>query len=121
MPPVVVRRTLDTMRPERAGLIAAAAELTLPVPTPIAGTLRGGISVSGRFVGDHVPARPFEWWRRGQYVRYTRTVAVPANTRPGRYELWAGLWRGSKRRPARSERVKVVEDRADVGAIEVVR
>jgi len=74
-----------------------------------------------RFVGDHAPARPFEWWRRGQFIRYTRTVAVPPSTAPGRYTLWVGLWRGNKRRPARAAHVPVDADRAQVATVEVVR
>ena len=74
-----------------------------------------------RFTGDHQPARPFEWWKRGQYVRYTRTVTVPKSARPGAYQLWAGLWKGDRRRRARAGRVAVVDDRAEVGTIEVVR
>ena len=26
---------------------------------------------------DHRPARPFEWWQRGQFIRYTTTVIIP--------------------------------------------
>jgi arylsulfatase A-like enzyme len=74
-----------------------------------------------RFTGDHVPARPFEWWRQGQFVRYTRTVTVPKNARPGSYRLWAGLWKGDRRRGARAEHVEVIDDRAGVATIEVVR
>ncbi|HWM88514.1 MAG TPA: sulfatase-like hydrolase/transferase [Kofleriaceae bacterium] len=74
-----------------------------------------------RFQGDHEPPRPLAWWRAGQFIRYTRQVAVPAGARPGRYRLWVGLFRRAERRPAASRRVEVVEDRAQVGAIEVRR
>jgi arylsulfatase A-like enzyme len=75
----------------------------------------------GRFTGDHEPARPTAWWRAGQYLRYARPVTVPANALPGTYALWAGLFRGDRRRPATSASVRVVDDRAEVGRVEVVR
>jgi arylsulfatase A-like enzyme len=74
-----------------------------------------------RFQGDHEPPRPLAWWRAGQFIRYTRQVAVPPGTRPGRYQLWTGLYRRDKRRAASSRQVEVVDDRAMVGAIEVRR
>ena len=93
------------------------------------GRLAGGWKVfahfegprGARFTGDHAPARPFEWWRRGQYVRYTQTVAVPRTAAAGTYTLWAGLWKGGARKPARGGRVEIVDDRARVGTIEVAR
>jgi hypothetical protein len=80
---------------------------------------RGG----GRFTADHAPARPFDWWRPGQFIRYTQTVSVPRSSGAGRYHLWLGLWKGSTRRPAQSPgpAVPVVDDRVDVGSVEVVR
>ncbi len=71
-----------------------------------------------RFTGDHAPVRPFEWWQPGQFIRYTTTVQVPAGTAPGRYTLWTGLWKGNDRQPIRGGG-HVVENRADVGVIEV--
>ncbi|MEZ4362343.1 MAG: sulfatase-like hydrolase/transferase [Kofleriaceae bacterium] len=55
----------------------------------------------GRFTGDHAPARPFAWWRRGQYLRYTTELAVPASAPAGRYTVWVGLWRGAQRASVR--------------------
>jgi arylsulfatase A-like enzyme len=71
-----------------------------------------------RFTGDHAPVRPFEWWQAGQFIRYTTTVQVPAGTAPGRYTLWTGLWKGNDRQPIHGAGT-VVDNRADVGAIEV--
>src|SRR5262249_1464465 len=56
------------------------------------GRLTGGWQVFAHFVapggqtafqGDHAPAWPFDWWRRGQFVRDTRTVAVPRTAPAG--------------------------------------
>ncbi|MEZ4366751.1 MAG: hypothetical protein R2939_10750 [Kofleriaceae bacterium] len=74
----------------------------------------------GQFRADHAPARPLSWWRAGQFIRYAIDVVVPRGTPPGRYVLRAGLWRGDRRRPARGP-VPIVDDRAEVGAVEVVR
>jgi arylsulfatase A-like enzyme len=76
-----------------------------------------------RFTGDHAPARPFAWWRAGQFIRYSTTATVARGSPPGRYQLWTGLWKGGSttRRPARaSGAIPIKEDRADVAAIEVV-
>jgi choline-sulfatase len=75
----------------------------------------------GRFTGDHAPVRPFAWWRAGQFIRYTTPVTIPRTTGAGRYALWAGLWKGAKRRPARAPSIQVVADRARVADIEVTR
>ncbi len=93
------------------------------------GTLRGGWKIfahfegpaNGRFLGDHKPVRPFEWWQDGQYIRYTITVDVPRHLRAGSYKLWMGLFRGSDRRPARGPGVTIVDDRVDVGDVRVRR
>ncbi len=73
----------------------------------------------GRFAGDHEPAWPFAWWKAGQYVRYTRSITVPRGTAAGTYDVWAGLWRGKLRRPARGD-VEIVDDRAQVATLKVV-
>jgi hypothetical protein len=78
----------------------------------------------GRFTGDHFPSRPFSWWRDGQYIRYTTQISVPRGTPPGRYEIWAGAWKGpgaGTRRPARAPAgIEVVDNRVDVAGFEVV-
>jgi hypothetical protein len=72
------------------------------------------------FQGDHAPARPFEWWKRGQFIRYRTSVAVPANQRPGSYTLWVGLFRGGRRQPARGGgAIEIADDRAAIARIEV--
>jgi hypothetical protein len=48
-------------------------------------------------------------------------VKIPSGTRPGRYQIWVGLFRGGERRPARSNGAQVVDDRALAGTIEVAR
>ncbi len=74
-----------------------------------------------RFMGDHEPARPFAWWKAGQYIRDTHQVHVPANIPPGTYRLWMGLFRGADRRPARAPSARVVDDRVLVGSVEIRR
>ena len=72
---------------------------------------------------DHAPARPFEWWRPGQFIRYTTTIAVPHNAPLGHYTIKVGLYRGNDRAhvalPAGS-RVHVDADAVDAAAFEVV-
>jgi hypothetical protein len=93
------------------------------------GRLRGGWQVFAHFVddhgktgwqGDHTPAWPFEWWTRGQYIRYTRTVIVPKSAHAGVYHLWAGVWKGNLRRKARGDE-PLDHDAADVATVEVVK
>ncbi len=93
------------------------------------GPLRGGWRIfahfegprSQRFLADHPPPRPFEWWQKGQYIRYTRRVTVPRNMQNGSFDLWLGLFRKNERKAATSARVKVIENRALVGHIQVAR
>jgi arylsulfatase A-like enzyme len=73
-----------------------------------------------RFSGDHVPARPLEWWKAGQFVRYSTRLVIPRGAPPGVYTMWSGLWKGSKRMPARSSKVKIEQDRAAVATIEIL-
>ena len=76
----------------------------------------------GRFTADHPPARPFAWWRPGQYVRYTITATVPAGSPPGEYALWTGLWRKQDRRPVTAPPgIMVKDNRVKVATLEVVR
>jgi arylsulfatase A-like enzyme len=69
--------------------------------------------------GDHRPARPFEWWRAGQFVRYTTSVVVPRNAPPGPYVVRAGMFGPSGRAKARAPRAQIVDDGAAVTTIEV--
>ena len=76
----------------------------------------------GRFTADHAPPRPFEWWRKGQYIRYTTTATAPRTTAPGVYGMWIGLWRKNDRRPVKAPaRFAVVQNRVRAAQIEVVR
>jgi hypothetical protein len=76
-----------------------------------------------RFTNDHAPVRPFEWWRAGQYIRYTTTVSIPKHIAAGRYTLWTGLWKGNQRRPAKAGAapVPITDNRANVATLEVIR
>jgi len=76
----------------------------------------------GRFTADHTPVRPFDWWRRGQFIRYTITTTVPPTASPGTYGLWTGLWRKQARRPVTAPAAfKVTENRVRAAQLEVVR
>jgi len=94
------------------------------------GRLTGGWKVfvhvegpgAGRFTVDHAPARPFEWWRRGQYIRYTVDASVPPSAPAGDYAMWIGLWRKAARQPVRAPAgVAVVDNRVKVATVRVVR
>lgn len=78
----------------------------------------------GRFTGDHRPVRPFSWWRKGQQIRYQHEVIVPASTRPGRYTLWMGIYKGKKRMPIQAPSLaptsQAVDRRVPLAEIEVL-
>jgi hypothetical protein len=69
--------------------------------------------------GDHAPTRPFEWWKKGDFIRYTTKVAIPPG--PGHYDLYAGLWRSSdnQRAQATASTAHVERDEVTVATIEV--
>ena len=71
------------------------------------------------FNGDHRPARPFEWWKAGQYIRYTTTVTVPRNAPTGRFTVWAGMFEGKHRAPATAPRAEVHDDAVATTTLEV--
>lgn len=73
-----------------------------------------------RFTGDHAPVRPFEWWKRGQFIRYTTKLSIPTSAPDGQYVVWAGLWKGTRRMPAKSASSPVTEARVPVAKLEVV-
>ncbi len=76
----------------------------------------------GRFTADHAPPRPFEWWKHGQFIRYTTTATVPRTAAPGTYGMWIGIWKKQARRRVKAPgRFKVVEDRVRATSLEVVR
>jgi hypothetical protein len=68
--------------------------------------------------GDHAPARPFEWWRPGQIIRYSTAIALPRHAR-GRYAVRAGLFRGKARAKASAPRAPVERDAVTVATFEV--
>jgi arylsulfatase A-like enzyme len=69
--------------------------------------------------GDHRPARPFEWWRAGQYIRYTTTVVVPRTAAAGHYTVWAGMFDRRGRAKVRAPRAKIVDDAVAATELEV--
>jgi len=71
------------------------------------------------FNGDHRPVRPFEWWRAGQFIRYTSSVVVPRSAAPGHYTVWAGLFDAAHRAPAQAPRARVIDNAVAVAEIEV--
>ncbi|MBC7976676.1 MAG: hypothetical protein H7138_17015 [Myxococcales bacterium] len=75
---------------------------------------------SGPFInGDHRPVRPFEWWRAGQFIRYTTTVIVPRTAPAGRYVVWTGMFAGKRRAEARAPHAKIVDDAVAATELEV--
>ena len=86
--------------------------------------LPAGVSVSisaGRVMvnGDHQPARPFEWWKQGQFIRYATTLAMPRNPPKTTYTVWAGMFKSSKRAPVKAPRTRVENNAAAVATVEV--
>ena len=72
--------------------------------------------------GDHRPARPFEWWKPGQFIRYTTTVLIPRTAATGPYTVWAGMFDATHRAPVRAPRApagKIVDDAVAVAELEV--
>jgi choline-sulfatase len=69
--------------------------------------------------GDHRPARPFEWWKPGQYIRYTTTVTAPRTAAAGRYTVWAGMFAGNRRAKASAPRAKIVDDAVAAAELEI--
>ena len=94
---------------EARGTVAAGWKLFVHVVPP-----------SGAFLNaDHAPVRPFEWWKPGQFIRYSTALTIPRDHGAGRYTIKVGLFRGSDRAHARSARVPVENNEATVGTIEV--
>jgi arylsulfatase A-like enzyme len=76
---------------------------------------------SGAFLNaDHAPVRPFEWWKAGQFIRYTTTVTIPRDRGAGHYLIKAGMFRGSERAHAHAPpRTPVENNEATVATFEV--
>ncbi|MBA3455693.1 MAG: sulfatase-like hydrolase/transferase [Deltaproteobacteria bacterium] len=72
------------------------------------------------FSGDHRPSRPFEWWKRGQFIRYTTTLMVPRNAPAAELTVWAGRFKGAKRASASSPRAPIKDNAVTVAKIQVV-
>jgi arylsulfatase A-like enzyme len=69
--------------------------------------------------GDHAPVRPFEWWRPGQFIRYTTTVAIPRGSPAGRYTVHVGMFRGTQRVHVTAANAKVDDDAVVAATFEV--
>ncbi|MEO8704395.1 MAG: sulfatase-like hydrolase/transferase [Kofleriaceae bacterium] len=70
--------------------------------------------------GDHAPARPFEWWKPGQFIRYSTTITVPRSAARGRYTVRVGMFAGSKRATATAPRAQVTDNAVACTTFEVV-
>ncbi len=70
--------------------------------------------------GDHKPVRPFEWWKAGQFIRYTTSVVLPRNALPGHYTVWTGLFRGATRATVRAPGATVDNNAVSAASFEVV-
>jgi hypothetical protein len=72
--------------------------------------------------GDHRPTRPFEWWRAGQFIRYTSQLAIPPTAPYGTFTILAGMFKGGKRAHvtiAKTPFGSVDKDAVPVGKVEV--
>ena len=69
--------------------------------------------------GDHQPARPFEWWKAGQYIRYATTLALPRTPPKTSYTVWAGMFHGNARAHVAAPRARVESDAVALATIEV--
>ena len=69
--------------------------------------------------GDHRPTRPFEWWKPGQIIQYSTTLAIPRTAPAGELTIWAGMFRGNRRAPAVSTRTQVRDNAVVVATIQV--
>ena len=67
--------------------------------------------------GDHVPARPFDWWQRGQTIRYTTNVTLPHAA--GTYTVKMGLFHDASRAHPTSPHAKIDHDEVAAATIEV--
>jgi len=69
--------------------------------------------------GDHKPTRPFEWWRQGQFIRYSTTMTLPRHYTPGTYTLWVGLFEGNRRATARAPHARIEQNAVAAATFEV--
>ena len=75
----------------------------------------------GHVQADHVPPRPFEWWRAGQFIRYTITANVPITAPPGAYQIRVGLWRKGPHPVHAPGGRPIVNGAAEVATVTVTR
>jgi choline-sulfatase len=68
---------------------------------------------------DHKPARPFEWWRAGQFIRYSTTITLPRFAQPGSYTIWVGMFRGNQRATVRAPRARIDNNALAAATFEV--
>ena len=68
---------------------------------------------------DHEPARPLRWWKRGQFIRYQRSLTIPASARTGTYKIWVGLFRRKDRHPISANGKPIADRRAPVGVLQI--
>jgi arylsulfatase A-like enzyme len=74
-----------------------------------------------RFTGDHAPTRPIEWWKAGQFIRYSSTITVPKTTPRGPYTIWMGWWKGNDRMAVTSAgpTLRLEQNRVAVATLEI--
>ncbi len=69
--------------------------------------------------GDHRPTRPFEWWKPGQFIRYTSQLAIPKTAR-GTMPVLTGMFEGPHRATVVAPGRRVVDNAVEVARIEVL-
>ncbi len=75
---------------------------------------------NGFINADHRPARPFEWWRTGQFIHYSTTVTLPRNISPGSFTVWVGMFRGNQRAVVHAAHARVDNNAVAAASFEVV-
>lgn len=68
--------------------------------------------------GDHVPARPFEWWKPGQFIRYPTSITIPRGL-TGPLTVQAGLFKGNEQMHAQGGTAKLLNNEVVAATIEV--
>ena len=118
-------RLLEVTAPPSAKL---GDPITLTWTFEAKGTVRGDwrmfvhIEGPGKFFfnGDHRPVRPFEWWRAGQYIRYTTTTMVPRNAPTGPFTVWAGMFDPKRRAHATAPKATINDDAVAATTLEIL-
>ncbi|MFN0245370.1 MAG: hypothetical protein ACKV2T_00595, partial [Kofleriaceae bacterium] len=73
--------------------------------------------------GDHRPTRPFEWWKRGQFIRYATQIAIPRTAPYGKFTIFVGMFKGTTRARVTAPKTPFglpEKDALPVGQFEVV-